>query len=139
MFFVIGVWIPAQLVFYELTILSLYKYHFFIFLFENIWWLKLIRHVSHLIINIYHISDTVCIYKDCSCNKMWHVTTATFIIIQIINICKAVRNFYILTLLGRKGEQEKGGAGAITSILFCCRARVVVSSPAHLSSYHNHI
>ena len=139
MFFVIGGWIPAQLVFYKLTILSLYN--FFIFLFENIWWLKLIRHVSHLMMYLYNISDTVCIYKDCSCNKVWHVTTATFIIIQIINICKAERNFYILTMLWRKGAQEKGGAGAITSILFCCccRARVVVSSPAHLSSYHNHI
>ena len=141
-FFVIGGWIPAQLVFYKLTILSLIPgYQFYFFLFENIWWLKLIRHVSHLMINIYNTSDTVCIYKDCSCNKVWHMTTATFIIIHIINICKAERIFDILTLLWRKGVQEKGGAGAITWILFCCccRARVVVSSPAHLSSYHNHI
>ena len=114
------------------------------FLFENIGWLRLIRRVPHLMINIYNCSDAICIYQDCSCNKVWHVTTETFIIIiiiQIINICKAERNFYVLTLQWRKGIQEKGGAGALTSILFCCccRARVLVSSPAHLSSYHNHI
>ena len=132
-FFVIGGWIPAQLVFYRFSIISLIS--------GNLWWFWLIRNMSHLMINISNTSDTVCIYKDCSCNKVWHMTTATFIIIHIINICKAERIFDILTLLWRKGTQEKGGAGAITWILFCCccRARVVVSSPAHLASYHNHI